>query len=79
MSDEDVEGAIRLLLQGSHFVFDDLSVRVDNGVVFLDGSVKSWLAKQRVSTLVWSVDGVADVVDTIDVRPPRFSVVPIED
>lgn len=78
-SDEDVKSAIQLALQGSRFALDDLSVRVDNGRVFLSGSVKSWLAKQRVSTLTRSVHGVTDVVDTIDVRTSRFSVAPLED
>ena len=79
VSDEDVKTAIQLALRDSHLALDDLSVQVDNGVVFLNGSVKSWQAKQRISTLVRSVRGVADVVDAIDVRPQRFSVVPLED
>jgi osmotically-inducible protein OsmY len=49
----------------------DLSVRIDDGVVTLDGSAPS-LAHQRLAgVLAWWIPGVRDVVNGVDVRAPE--------
>jgi hypothetical protein len=75
--DEDIQTAVEAALRSSGLVLSDLKVRVDRGVVFLNGVAKSRRAKRRASQLAHNVPGVSGIVNDITVEP-RFSVMPLE-
>jgi hypothetical protein len=74
--DEEIRVMVETALQASGITFEDLVVRVNQGIVTLQGAVKSRQAKRRLSRLVQQTRGVVAVVNEIEVQP-RFSVVPI--
>lgn len=51
-------------------VFDAISYKFDNGVVYLSGSVVQPITKTQAGRFVKSVQGVTDVVNNIEVLPP---------
>jgi osmotically-inducible protein OsmY len=74
--DDELQTAIEGELKASGLILDELSVRVQRGVVFLRGVARSQRAKQSASRLVRRVAGVTEVVNSIDVKP-QFSVKPL--
>jgi osmotically-inducible protein OsmY len=69
-NDDELTDAIRLVLEMDPFVHaDQLGVRSESGVVTLEGVLKRDEEKQLAETDAWSVCGVVDVRNRIEVRP----------
>lgn len=64
---KDVRGAV--LRYAFYTVFDSVEVGVDDGVVFLAGSVYRPNRKQDIESLVSEVRGVREIRNTIKVQP----------
>lgn len=47
-----------------------VSVKTDNGVVYLTGTVESALRRERAENIAWKVKGVKDVVNHLVVQKP---------
>lgn len=58
-----------ILMLPNYGVFDSISFKVDNGVVYLYGSVVQPLTKSQAQRYVEGIKGVADVVNNIEVLP----------
>lgn len=66
------EGAtVRLLRPTAPGTRGGLEVRVEDGVVTLDGDINSLAAKRLAGVLAWWVPGVRDVVNGLGVEPPE--------
>ena len=50
---------------------NDIGIRVDDGIVTLDGSAPSLAHKRLVGVLAWWVPGTRDVVNGLDVSAPE--------
>lgn len=48
----------------------EVDVHIDRGLVTLAGVQPSWAARRRVEQIAWSVAGVRDVINEINVAPP---------
>jgi len=69
-NDDELTDAIRLVLEMDPFVHaDQLGVRSEDGVVTLEGVLRRDEEKQLAETDAWSVCGVVDVRNRIEVRP----------
>lgn len=70
LQDEDVADALDLeLLLDDKTSFNNIDVRVVNGIATLDGESRHLLAKERAARIAESVKGVRSVVNLIDVLP----------
>lgn len=70
--DEEIREAIRHILQWNTQVEDaDLAIKVENGMVSLEGSVKSYWEKIYTEELVTPVKGVNAVINKLTVVPSR--------
>lgn len=74
--DDEIQAAIEGELKASGLALEELSVRVQRGVVFLRGVARSQRAKRSASRLVRRVAGATEVINSIDVKP-QFSVKPL--
>lgn len=63
--------AVRLLRPTAPGTRGGLEVRVEEGVVTLDGDINSLAAKRLAGVLAWWVPGVRDVVNGLGVEPPE--------
>ena len=64
---DDIERAVRQYVQ--YTIFDDVSGRVDGGVVTLDGKVTMPYKKTDIERIVGRIDGVRELKSTIEVLP----------
>ena len=64
---DDVGRAVRQYAQ--YTIFDDVSGRVDGGIVTLDGKVTMPYKKTDLERLVGRIDGVRELKSTIEVLP----------
>jgi hyperosmotically inducible protein len=64
---DDIERAVRQYAQ--YTIFDDVSGRVDGGVVILDGKVTMPYKKSDLERIVGRIDGVRELKSTIAVLP----------
>ena len=68
-SDEDVEQAVRAsMYQDTHVDADRIEVRVNNGVVTLQGEVDDYLEARYAWDDAWDVEGVRGVINQLTVR-----------
>lgn len=63
--------AVRLLRPTAPGTRGCLELRVEDGVVTLDGDINSLAAKRLAGVLAWWVPGVRDVVNGLGVEPPE--------
>jgi osmotically-inducible protein OsmY len=63
--------AVRVLRPAAPGVRCALEVRVEDGVVTLDGDINSLAAKRLAGVLAWWVPGTRDVVNGLGVEPPE--------
>lgn len=66
-ADEPIANRLKSVLRATEW-FDDLAVRVTNGVVFITGTTKDSTSKQWASRLATNTDGVTAVVNRITVE-----------
>jgi hyperosmotically inducible protein len=64
---DDIERAVRQYAQ--YTIFDDVSGRVDGGIVILDGKVTMPYKKSDLERIVGRIDGVRELKSTIAVLP----------
>ncbi|HLH74081.1 MAG TPA: BON domain-containing protein [Chloroflexota bacterium] len=70
-SDAEIFADIRAALARDVWIDERrIEVRVVDGIVDLSGSVDTYTAKTSADADAWSVPGVVDVVDHIEVNPP---------
>ncbi len=73
---EDIENQLRADTRVSNY---DVEVTVDNGVVILKGEVPSYRAKNAASDNTWTVPGVMDVINNLNVEYETVTVEVPED
>ena len=64
-------GEVRVLRPTAPGVRGCMEVRVEDGVVTLDGDINSLAAKRLAGVLAWWVPGARDVVNGLGVEPPE--------
>jgi osmotically-inducible protein OsmY len=64
-------GQVYRVRPGAGSVRNTVEVRVEAGVVTLDGDISSLAAKRLAGVLAWWVPGVRDVVNGLGVEPPE--------
>ena len=64
---DEIERAVRQYAQ--YTIFDDVSGRVDGGIVTLDGKVTMPYKKNDIERIVGRIDGVRELKSTIEVLP----------
>jgi osmotically-inducible protein OsmY len=70
LDDEHIATRVMHLLMWSPSIdANDISVVVNNGAVFLDGTVDTYWKKVRAKSIVSDVQGVVDIIDRIVVVP----------
>jgi BON domain len=70
--DTSIEMRLVDRLELDNFLRDrDIRVRVSDGVVSIAGEVWTPLERERAGEIVRHVPGVIDVVNKLDIRPPR--------
>ncbi|MCB2184322.1 MAG: BON domain-containing protein [Desulfobulbaceae bacterium] len=71
LDDTDISSAIIAdLLQDDAVPAHLIDVKVENGIVTLDGSVYNILARDRAEEIAESIKGVRSVVSLLEVKPP---------
>ncbi|MCY1082886.1 BON domain-containing protein [Archangium lansingense] len=65
------DGGARVLRPAAPGVRGAIELRVEDGVVTLDGDINSLAAKRLAGVLAWWVPGVCDVVNGLGVEPPE--------
>jgi hypothetical protein len=70
--DTDVESRVIDRFELDHYLSErNIQIEVIDGVVCVTGDVWTALEKQRVGELIRNVVGMIDVVNELDIRPPR--------
>lgn len=68
-SDESIkEEACELLFWSSEVDASEIEVSIIDGCIYLDGYVSSRYAKKEAETLVEEIEGIADVLNRLQVR-----------
>lgn len=68
--DEEIAAEVQRALERDVWVDERrVSVRVQNGIVYLSGQADSYAAKSHAEADAWGVAGVTDVVDEIQIAP----------
>ncbi len=57
----------------------DIKIKVDNGVVKIEGNVPSFRAKNAAYDTAWVVSGVVDVINNLDVKYAKDIDIPTDD
>jgi small-conductance mechanosensitive channel len=70
VKDSDIVERLELILETTGR-FEDLGVRVENGVLFLNGITQRPEHREKASELAVKVEGVTWVVNNIEVRTPK--------
>ncbi len=73
--DKRIEGQLDDIFKSDQKNQDNLDLKFDSkaGVVTVTGKAPSQAEKERITERVRSVDGVKDVVNDLDVKPPKKS------
>ena len=70
-SDDEIQARLQRVLEATGW-FSDARVRVDEGIVFLDGRAQSDEVQKWATGLVRNTQGVVAVVNRMEARPPSL-------